>query len=87
MQVKRRLVTAVVGLAATAVALTACAGGSSSGGAGATSASAEPSSLTGTVTFWDTSATTEEATMKSIIGAFQQKYPNIVIDYQRVEPG
>ena len=72
-------------LAAAALVLTACSAGSSSGGAGATSASADPSSLSGTVTFWDTSDATETAAMKSIVAAFEQQYPNIAIDYQKVD--
>lgn len=72
-------------LAAAALVLTACSAGSSSGGAGATSASADPSSLSGTVTFWDTPDATETAAMKSIVAAFEQQYPNIAIDYQKVD--
>lgn len=74
----RRSITAVISAAALASALSACGG--SSGTAGP--ASTDPTAVSGTVTFWDTSDPTNEApAYKTLIAQFEAKYPKIKVDY------
>ncbi|HEU5332686.1 MAG TPA: extracellular solute-binding protein [Actinocrinis sp.] len=75
----RRSITAVISAAALASALSACSS-SSSGTAG--SSSTDPASVSGTVTFWDTSDPTNEApAYKTLIAQFEAKYPKIKVTY------
>ncbi len=74
----RRSITAVISAAALASALSAC---SSSSGT-TKSASTDPASVSGTVTFWDTSDPTNEApAYKTLIAQFEAKYPKIKVNY------
>jgi arabinogalactan oligomer / maltooligosaccharide transport system substrate-binding protein len=69
-------------VASTSLALAACGNG---GGGATASASVDPSALTGTVTYWDTSdATTEAPVYEELAAGFQKEYPNITVDYVNV---
>ena len=59
------------------------------GGSGATipstsTQSVDPSAVTGTVTFWDTSAPLERAQVSALVADFEKQYPNIKVAYQPV---
>lgn len=64
------------------LALAACGGSSETG----TSRSSVPaSSVTGTITYWDTSDVTSEApAFQKLIQGFEAKYPNIKVNYVNV---
>ncbi|MEV5410434.1 extracellular solute-binding protein [Thermopolyspora sp. NPDC052614] len=80
----RRVLTAAAAAAALALAISACGGGQGTGGAAAPAAS-DPASVSGTVTWWDTSdATTEAPAFKELIADFQAKYPKIKVNYVNV---
>ncbi|WP_414169439.1 extracellular solute-binding protein [Streptoverticillium reticulum] len=75
-------VAAVVGVLA--LTATACGGDDGNGGDG-TKAANDPGSVSGTVTWWDTSDATNEApAFKKLVTAFEAKYPKIKVDYVNV---
>jgi arabinogalactan oligomer/maltooligosaccharide transport system substrate-binding protein len=84
----RRSITAqrsagIAAIAVLALAASACSSSKSSGGSPA--ANADPASVKGTVTWWDTSDATNEApNYQPIIKAFEAKYPNIKVNYVNV---
>lgn len=49
-----------------------------------TTASVDPSTVTGTVTFWDTSAPAEAVAVKALVSDFEKQYPNIKVAYTPV---
>jgi arabinogalactan oligomer/maltooligosaccharide transport system substrate-binding protein len=63
-------------------------GASACGGGGGSTSNAKPKSaksISGTITYWDTSdATTEAPTYKALIAKFEAKYPKIHVKYQNV---
>ena len=66
------------------LALAACSSGSDSGGSSSPSP-VNPSDASGTVVFWDTSDSTNEApAFKDLIKKFEAAYPNVKVDYQNV---
>lgn len=78
----KRGISAIAAAAGLALALSACGGSDDSVD---TPANADPASVTGTVTWWDTSdATTEAGTFKALIADFQAKYPKITVNYVNV---
>lgn len=82
----KRSAFAALGALAVAVLVGACSGGSSTGGAAATAAaSVDPSTVSGTVTFWDTSSSTEIPLNKRIVADFEKQYPAVKVDYQPVD--
>ncbi|MEV5506929.1 extracellular solute-binding protein [Streptomyces orinoci] len=75
-------VAAVVGVLA--LTATACGGDGGSGSDGAKAAS-DPGSVSGTITWWDTSDATNEApAFKKLVKDFEAKYPKIKVDYVNV---
>lgn len=77
----RRIVRSAAALAALAVAVTAC----SDSGTGTSQAAKDPQSVSGTVTWWDTSDATNEApAFKELIAKFEKQYPKIKVDYVNV---
>ncbi|MFI9718613.1 extracellular solute-binding protein [Streptomyces sp. NPDC052396] len=75
-------VAAVVGVLA--LTATAC-GGDGGGGSDGAKAASDPGSVTGTVTWWDTSDATNEApAFKKLVKDFEAKYPKIKVDYVNV---
>mgnify|MGYP002620670755 CR=1 FL=1 len=82
----RRVLTAAAAAAALTLTSTACGGDQGTGGTAAPARSgADPASVSGTVTWWDTSdATTEAPAFKELVAEFQAKYPNIKINYVNV---
>lgn len=80
---KRSAAAAVI--AALALAASACSSSKSSSGSGGAKAAADPSQVSGTVTWWDTSDATNEApNYQPLIKAFEAKYPNIKVNYVNV---
>ena len=78
----RRGISVAAMAAAIALGATACGGGSSNGGSGAAK---DPASVSGTITYWDTSDATNEApAYKALIAKFEAKYPKIRVNYQNV---
>ena len=74
----------IAAIAALALAASACSSSKSSGGT-SPAANADPASVKGTVTWWDTSdATNEGPNYQPIIKAFEVKYPNIKVNYVNV---
>lgn len=68
-----------------ALALTACGSSSSDS---STKADADPTSVSGELTWWDTSDATNEAPVyKELIKEFNKTYPNVKINYQSVPFG
>lgn len=79
----RRGIKGLALLAALPMALAACGGGDS--GSETSASPANPSDVSGTVVFWDTSDSTNEApTFKDLIKKFEAQYPNVKVDYQNV---
>ncbi len=75
-------VAAVVGVLA--LTATACGGGGDSKGDGSKAAS-DPGSVSGTITWWDTSDATNEApAFKKLVADFEAKYPKIKVEYVNV---
>ncbi|GHC63913.1 extracellular solute-binding protein [Streptomyces cinnamoneus] len=75
-------VAAVVGVLA--LTATACGGGGDSGSDGSKAAQ-DPGSVSGTITWWDTSDATNEApAFKKLVAAFEAKYPKIKVEYVNV---
>jgi arabinogalactan oligomer / maltooligosaccharide transport system substrate-binding protein len=70
-------------LAALPLALAACSSGGDS--AESSPSPVNPADASGTVVFWDTSDSTNEApTFKELISKFEAEYPNVTVDYQNV---
>ncbi|WAL69669.1 extracellular solute-binding protein [Amycolatopsis cynarae] len=66
-------------VASVALAATACGGGTQN------SAGTDPNSVSGTITWWDTSAaSTESPAFKDLVAKFEQKYPKIHVNYVNV---
>ncbi|MCC3774019.1 extracellular solute-binding protein [Streptomyces sp. UNOB3_S3] len=75
-------VAAVVG--ALALTMTACGSGGGNGGDGSKAAN-DPGAVSGTITWWDTSDTTNEApAFKKLVKDFEAKYPKIKVEYVNV---
>lgn len=68
---------------ALALLLSACGGGDENGGGGG-GASQDPSKVSGSVTFWDTSNVTEQPIFKQLVDKFTAKYPNVKVTYTPV---
>jgi arabinogalactan oligomer / maltooligosaccharide transport system substrate-binding protein len=78
---KRRLAAAAAAAVLVGFVTTAC---SSSTGSTST-ASTDPTAVTGTVTWWDTSDATNEApSYKTLVSQFEAKYPKIKVNYVNV---
>jgi arabinogalactan oligomer/maltooligosaccharide transport system substrate-binding protein len=78
---KRRVTVAATAAVFVALAATAC----SSSGASPASTSTDPASVSGTVTWWDTSDATNEApNYQTLITQFEAKYPKIKVNYVNV---
>jgi arabinogalactan oligomer/maltooligosaccharide transport system substrate-binding protein len=67
-------------IGAFALLLTACGGGDD-GGSGS---SGNPEDVSGSITFWDTSNTSEQPTFKQLVGKFTTAYPNVQVTYTPV---
>ncbi|MGV9773667.1 extracellular solute-binding protein [Streptosporangium sp. NPDC003464] len=82
----RRAFSAATIVAALALAVSACGGGDSgSTAAPAQSAAADPSKISGEITWWDTVRPDSEGpTFQALITEFQAKYPNIKVKYVNV---
>ena len=79
----RRGIKGLALLAALPLALAACSSGGDS--AESSPSPANPGDVSGTVVFWDTSDSTNEApTFKDLIKKFEAEYPNVKVDYQNV---
>src|SRR5215475_5933765 len=77
---KRRFAVAAAVAAAVAIAAAGCSSSS-----GSSKASTDPASVSGTVTWWDTSDATNEApNYKTLISQFEAKYPKIKVNYVNV---
>jgi arabinogalactan oligomer/maltooligosaccharide transport system substrate-binding protein len=82
----RRSLAGIAGSAALALTLAACGGG----GADDTennndSSAADPASVTGELTWWDTSDPTNEGpAWKELIKRFNEEYPNVTVNYESV---
>jgi arabinogalactan oligomer/maltooligosaccharide transport system substrate-binding protein len=82
----RRGISAVAMAAAIVLGATACGGGSDSGGKSGNAAAKDPGSVTGTITYWDTSDAKNEApAYQALVKAFEAKYPKITVNYQNVD--
>ena len=78
---KRRLTATVV----TAVIVAFAAAGCSSSGGSKQASTTDPASVSGTVTWWDTSDATNEApNYQTLIAQFEAKYPKIKVNYVNV---
>ncbi|MGZ8744159.1 MAG: extracellular solute-binding protein [Nocardioides sp.] len=82
----RRTLAGIAGSAALALTLAACGGG----GADDTennndSSAADPASVSGELTWWDTSDPTNEGpAFKELIKRFNEEYPNVTVNYESV---
>jgi arabinogalactan oligomer/maltooligosaccharide transport system substrate-binding protein len=77
---KRRLAAAAITTAIVVLSAAACSSSASS-----KSSSTDPASVSGTVTWWDTSDATNEApNYKTLISQFEAKYPKIKVNYVNV---
>ena len=80
----RRGIKGLAVIAALPLALAACSSGSDSDSTSSPSP-ANPSDVSGTVVFWDTSDSTNEApAFKDLIKKFEAEYPNVKVEYQNV---
>ncbi len=80
----RRGISAVAMAAAIAIGVTACGSGGGGGGNG-DAAAKDPSSVSGSITYWDTSdATAEAPAYKALIAKFEAKYPKIKVNYENI---
>lgn len=71
--------------AVTALTLAGCGGGGADQGDAAAKAANDPQSVSGTVTWWDTSdATNESPAFKQLVKRFEKKYPKIDVEYVNV---
>lgn len=83
----RRGISAVAMAAAIALGITAC-GGSGSDDKQDSGKAKDPSQVSGTITYWDTSDAKNEAPeYKALVAAFEAKYPKIKVNYQNVDFG
>lgn len=64
----------------TVLLATACGGGDSGSGGDGTLAAEDPQSVTGTVTWWDTSNEAEGPAYDQLIEEFEAEYPNITVE-------
>ncbi|GII77254.1 sugar ABC transporter substrate-binding protein [Sphaerisporangium rufum] len=81
----RRGISVAATAAALALAVSACGGGDTPDNAAAPAKSADPASVAGTVTWWDTSdATNEGPVFQELIKDFSAKYPKIKVNYVNV---
>ncbi|MER6826007.1 extracellular solute-binding protein [Streptosporangium sp. NPDC000563] len=81
----RRAFSAATIVAALALAVSACGGGDAGTAAPAQSAAADPSKITGEITWWDTVRPDSEGpTFQALIQDFQAKYPGIKVKYVNV---
>ncbi|GAB3971498.1 extracellular solute-binding protein [Streptomyces sparsus] len=69
-------------LASTVVAVSVSLGASA---CGTGSGSKDPSEVTGSVTWWDTSGSAEAPFFNQLVGAFEKKHPNIDVTYVNVD--
>ncbi|WP_405580754.1 extracellular solute-binding protein [Streptomyces sp. NBC_01190] len=82
----RRGISAVALAAAVVLGAAACGGGGGSGSGGGNASAKDPGSVTGTITYWDTSDAKNEApAYKALVSAFEAKYPKITVKYQNVD--
>ncbi|MGK5630729.1 extracellular solute-binding protein [Streptomyces sp. URMC 123] len=77
----RRGISVAATVGALALAATACGGGSGSDGGDGSRAAKDPGSVTGTVTWWDTSNEAEGPAYKKLIQDFQAQYPKIKVEH------
>ena len=85
-----RRLSAIAGAAALALVVAACGSGSddSDNADASTNPSADPTSLSAELTWWDTSDPTNEGpAFKELITKFNETYPNVTINYQSVPFG
>lgn len=81
---RRTTIAALAAITALAATLAACGGGGDQQAA-ADQAIDDPQSVSGTVTWWDTSDATNEApAFKDLITKFEKKYPKIDVEYVNV---
>ncbi|HEY5837190.1 extracellular solute-binding protein [Streptomyces sp.] len=81
----RRGISTVAMAAAIVLGVTAC-GGSDGDGKKDNGSGKDPASVSGTVTYWDTSDAKNEApTYQALIKEFEAKYPKIKVTYQNVD--
>ena len=87
----RRSMQATALMTTALLALTACGSGGGSGASQpqeqqtASATTADPSSVSGELTWWDTSDAANEAPVfKQMIAEFNKTYPNVKINYQSV---
>lgn len=83
----RRSLAGIAGTAALALTLAACGGGGDSDSTNTSdnTESADPTSLSAELTWWDTSDPTNEAPVfKELISKFNEEYPNVKINYESV---
>lgn len=82
----RRAFSAATIVAALALAVSACGGGTDDPAAApAQSAAADPSKVSGEITWWDTVRPDSEGpTFQALIKEFAAKYPNIKVKYVNV---
>lgn len=72
-------------LTATALTVAACGESGSDQSDAARQAEQDPQSVSATITWWDTSDATNEApAFKELVSRFEQKYPNIDVNYVNV---
>ncbi|MBM9505382.1 extracellular solute-binding protein [Actinacidiphila acididurans] len=82
----RRGISAVALAAAIVLGVTACGSGSGGAGDSAKAAAADPASVSGTITYWDTSDAKNEApAYQALVKDFEAKYPKIKVTYQNVD--
>lgn len=81
----RHALPAVTMVAALALAISACGGDTTSSAAPAGSAPADPSQISGEITWWDTVRPDSEGpTFQKLIKEFEAKYPKIRVKYVNV---
>ncbi|ASR38572.1 sugar ABC transporter substrate-binding protein [Prauserella marina] len=82
-QPKNRRNRAIAALAVAACTIAAgCGSGTTDQSGAAELAANDPQSVSGTITWWDTSDATNEApAFKDLVAKFEQKYPNIEVNY------
>jgi arabinogalactan oligomer / maltooligosaccharide transport system substrate-binding protein len=78
----KRGIVAIAALTGALALASACSSASDSAGGGS---AADPASVSGTVTWWDTSDAANEAPVfKALVGEFMTKYPKIKVGYVNV---
>ncbi|SEO26423.1 extracellular solute-binding protein [Actinacidiphila rubida] len=84
----RRGISAVAMAAAIVLGATACGGNGGGDGKSDSGKAQDPASISGTLTYWDTSDAKNEApTYQALVKAFEAKYPKIKVNYQNVDFG